>query len=425
MDSLRHVSPLTPEDVLKVLPSLFWDHDCVMLPGLGGFVCNPRSAWYDEAKRQIVPPSRDVLFNPRLTTNDGVLANELMAKHGIHYPDAIQAVEGLVQHVQSALNAGQPFQLPGLGKLYKEEDGQLRFMADAEFERMLQSFGHASIPLVPRATTAPIADPAPALVAMPEPVAASVAVDTQSEAPALAPTHEPRRQPEHEGRVIPLRVKLGRAAAAVAIPLTLAGAYLLAEPTGSATLLGSNPLWNAVPVAATYAPSAPEASLTKWLTEEATAGESVKDFVARTQWEGRLEYDVVEGRPASGGLRIDVPVTQPEVAPTPAPEAVHAPEPIAEVVVETQPVEAAPVEVAPVEVVVKFQIVGGAFGVKANAEKLAASMRKEGFEATLHYQAHNGLTAVSMGGYATESEAREALSDARARGHRKAWLKRL
>jgi cell division septation protein DedD len=420
MDSLRHVSPLTPEDVLKVLPGLFWDHDCVMLPGLGGFVCNPRSAWYDEAKRQIVPPSRDVLFNPRLTTNDGVLANEVMAKHGILYPDAIQAVEGLVQHVQGALNSGQPFQLPGLGKLYKEEDGQLRFMADAEFERMLQSFGHASIPLVPRATTAPIA--------VPEPVAAPVPVATQTEAPVPAPTREPRRQPEYEGRVIPLRVKLGRAAAAVAIPLTLAGAYLLAEPTGSATLLGSNPLWNAVPVAAAYAPSVPDASLTEWSNEEAFVGESVKDFVARTQWEGRLEYDVVEGRPAAGGLRIDVPVTQPEVALASTPESVPVPEPVAEVVdvvVEPQPVEVAPADETPVEAVVKFQIVGGAFGVKANAEKLAASMRKEGFEATLHYQSHNGLTAVSMGGYTTESEAREALADARARGHQKAWLKRL
>ena len=32
---------------------------------------------------------------------------------------------------------------------------------------------------------------------------------------------------------------------------------------------------------------------------------------------------------------------------------------------------------------------------------------------------------VSMGGYATEASAREALEDARARGHEKAWLKRL
>ena len=102
------------------------------------------------------------------------------------------------------------------------------------------------------------------------------------------------------------------------------------------------------------------------------------------------------------------------------------PAPVAEVVdVETKPVVVTPAEEAPVEAVVKFQIVGGAFGVKANAEKLAASMRKEGFEATLHYQSHNGLTAVSMGGYATESEAREALAEARARGHQKAWLKRL
>ena len=73
MDSLRHVTPLTFEEVVRVLPGMFWDNDCVMLPGLGGFVCNPRSAWYDASKRQMVPPSRDVLFNPRLTTNDGLL----------------------------------------------------------------------------------------------------------------------------------------------------------------------------------------------------------------------------------------------------------------------------------------------------------------------------------------------------------------
>ena len=66
-----------------------------------------------------------------------------------------------------------------------------------------------------------------------------------------------------------------------------------------------------------------------------------------------------------------------------------------------------------------------AVGVKANAEKLAASMREEGFDASLHFQPHNGLTAVAMGGYATEEEARVALADARARGHEKAWLKRL
>ena len=410
MDSLRHLSPLQPSDVLKVLPGLFWDHDCVMLPGLGGFVCNPRSAWYDEAKHQIVPPSRDVLFNPRLTTNDGLVANELMAKHGMAYPEALSAVEGLVAHIQSELDKGTSVALPGLGRLYREEDGQLRFMADAEFERMLRSFGHASIPLVAKTS----ADPVAPVVAVP-PVAAPPAAAAAS-----------RRE---DSRVIPLRVKLGRAAAAVAIPLTLAGAYLLSEPAGTETLLGSNPLWNAVPVAASYAPVERDIQVAEWAdNEDLERGEGVAEFVSRTNWEGLLEFDVVEGRPASGGLRILVPVTT-----IPATQPMEETEPVLEVeameleeiaeVEEVVVLESLPIEPAPQ--VVKFQIVGGAFGVKANAEKLAASMREEGFDASLHFQPHNGLTAVSMGGYATEEEARVALADARARGHEKAWLKRL
>ena len=424
MDSLRHSSPLTHSDVLAVLPGMFWDHDCVMLPGLGGFVCNPRSAWYDEAKRQIVPPSRDVLFNARLTTNDGLVANELMAKRGVMYPEALKAVEALVEHLQQQLEAGTTVELPGLGKLYREEDQQVRFMADAEFERMLQSFGHASIPLVAREVAAP----------KPETVTPKV-VNAPSPEPVVAKAAE-------EPRVIPFRVQLARAAAAVAIPLTLAGAYLLADPAGNETLLGSNPLWNAVPVTATYAPVERDADVAAMAEAVQTEqGESIEAFVSRTDWEGLLEFDVMEGRPASGGLRVMVPA-QPEaevsepVAEAEVVEEVATPEVAPETPETTPAVDVAPVatpepkpEPKPAPVAkpapVKFMIVGGAFGVQANAEKLASSMRSEGFDTSLHYQSHNGLTVVSMGGYATEASARQALADARARGHEKAWLKRL
>ena len=416
MDSLRHTSPLTPADVMNVLPGLFWDHDCVMLPGLGGFVCNPRSAWYDEAKRQIVPPSRDVLFNPRLTTNDGLVANEVMAKHGVTYREALKAVEALVERIQGDLDGGSTVELPGLGKLYREEDGQLRFMADIEFERMLRSFGHASIPLVART----VAVPTPVTAASPAFEEAESTAPTSPVAPP--PSEAPTRS---EPRVVPFRIQLGRAAAAIAIPLTLAGAYLLSDPAGTETLLGANPLWNAVPVTATYAP-AERPALESWsathATPESEPVETVAEFVERTNWEGLLEFDLEAGRPAAGGLRIDVPATP---APTPepvvesAPELTSTPEPTP--TPDPEPVVKPVVAPAPVN----FLIVGGAFGVKENAEKLAASMEAEGFETSLHHQAHNGLTVVAMGGYATEEEAREALENARGRGHEKAWLKRL
>ena len=99
----------------------------------------------------------------------------------------------------------------------------------------------------------------------------------------------------------------------------------------------------------------------------------------------------------------------------PVPET--APEPVV-----ADPVEA--VEEAPVQHI-KFLIVGGAFSVEANAVNLAASLEREGFESSLHFQDHNQLTVVALGSFVSEGEAREALADARARGHEKAWLKRL
>ena len=363
---------------------MFWDHDCVMLPGLGGFVCNPRSAWYDEAQQQIVPPSRDVLFNPRLTTNDGLVANELMAKHGVAYPEALRAVDALVDALKAQLDEGATAELPGLGRLYQEDDAQLRFVADAEFERVLGSFGHASIALSPLES---VIAPAPAT---------PVAAEESKPQPKVVSL------PKRDETAVPWRTQLARAAAAVAIPLTLGGAWLLSHPAGSDTMLGSNPLWNAVPVAATYAPAA-HAVLE---VDEATPhAEGLAEFVERTGWEGLLEFDVEAGVPKAGGLRVMVPV--PEPAPVPvAPEPV---ETIAEVPVQE----------------IKFLIVGGAFSVEANAKNLAASLEREGFESSLHFQDHNQLTVVALGSFVTEGEAREALADARARGHEKAWLKRL
>lgn len=378
MDSLRHVTPLTFEEVVRVLPGMFWDNDCVMLPGLGGFVCNPRSAWYDASKRQMVPPSRDVLFNPRLTTNDGLVANELMAKYGATYREAIDALEAVVGKVKRELKKGSSVDLPGIGRLYMESDGLLRFVTDAEFERLLRSFGHASIALSPKEES--VAGPAK-VVAFPS---------QESTAPEQGSSW---------------RIQLGRAAAAVAIPLTLAGAWLLSRPTGSDTLLGSNPLWNAVPLAAEYTPWEDAMDMEAFLLPTEPA-EDLRSFVERTDWEGLLEFDLELGAPKAGGLRVMLPV-EASVNPAPVPTPVPTPEPA--------------LTPAPV----RFLIVGGAFSVQENAQKLAGQLGSEGFDTSLHFQSHNQLTVVAMGGYAEETEARTALAQARAKGHAKAWLKRL
>ena len=110
-------------------------------------------------------------------------------------------------------------------------------------------------------------------------------------------------------------------------------------------------------------------------------------------------------------LPLESPVN---LAPEPAPEPATAPTPT---------MASSVPAVAPAQV--RFLIVGGAFSVQENAQKLAGQLGSEGFDTSLHFQSHNQLTVVAMGGYAEETEARTALAQARAKGHAKAWLKRL
>ena len=130
-----------------LLPGMFLDYDCVIIPGFGGFVCNERPAWYDDDKEEMVPPSRDVLFNPNLTHNDGLLAQEIIRSAGLSFSDAMKLAKEEAAFITAELLGGNQVAIQGVGRLYAGEDGVNRFTPDAELVRTLNSFGHSRIPL--------------------------------------------------------------------------------------------------------------------------------------------------------------------------------------------------------------------------------------------------------------------------------------
>lgn len=130
-----------------LLPGMLLEYDCVIIPGLGGFVCNERSAWYDEEKEEMVPPSKDVLFNPNLTHNDGLLAQEIIRLTGATLPEAMKIAEEESSQILETIHAGEAVELAKVGRIYKGADGVLRFAPNAELVRTLRSFGHTRIPL--------------------------------------------------------------------------------------------------------------------------------------------------------------------------------------------------------------------------------------------------------------------------------------
>ena len=56
------------------IKTLLQDHDCVILPGFGGFLANPKSAQVDRITHKFTPPQRQFSFNGHLKHNDGLNA---------------------------------------------------------------------------------------------------------------------------------------------------------------------------------------------------------------------------------------------------------------------------------------------------------------------------------------------------------------
>ena len=61
------------KELVKHIEILLLDHDCVVVPQIGGFVTCNAPAKYVEEENLFLPPIRTVGFNERLKADDGLL----------------------------------------------------------------------------------------------------------------------------------------------------------------------------------------------------------------------------------------------------------------------------------------------------------------------------------------------------------------
>ncbi len=80
------------ENISSHIADLLYHHDCVIVPGLGGFVANPVPAILDEEKNMFFPPSKEIVFNVNLKHNDGLLISHIASERNITYESAGEIV---------------------------------------------------------------------------------------------------------------------------------------------------------------------------------------------------------------------------------------------------------------------------------------------------------------------------------------------
>ena len=106
---------------------LLLNNDCVIVPGLGGFMTNHVEARYDDRDELFLPPFRTLGFNPKLRLNDSLLAQSYVEAYDISYPDALHRIEDEVDELRQHLENEGTYEFYDIGTLSLNEEGGYEF----------------------------------------------------------------------------------------------------------------------------------------------------------------------------------------------------------------------------------------------------------------------------------------------------------
>lgn len=128
-------------DFAAHIRELLMIHDCVILPGLGGFVANYRPAVINPSQQTIHPPSRQILFNPELVYNDGLLYAHASKKSGYGYKEVGEFAETFVRQIIRDIDKGLKHTLEDIGYFYRDSEKKIRFAADPGSNFLIDAYG--------------------------------------------------------------------------------------------------------------------------------------------------------------------------------------------------------------------------------------------------------------------------------------------
>jgi cell division septation protein DedD/nucleoid DNA-binding protein len=128
-------------DISSYIGELLFEHDCVIVPGFGGFICSYRAAEIQPVLNTISPPSKAISFNRHLQSNDGLLVNHVANSLGITFDAATALVNGWAAASNNQLQKREEITLRKIGRFCNDIEGNLQFNPFNEVNYLKSSFG--------------------------------------------------------------------------------------------------------------------------------------------------------------------------------------------------------------------------------------------------------------------------------------------
>lgn len=124
-----------------LITDLLYSHDCVVIPGIGGFLLNYAPASIHPVQHLFSPPSRTIVFNSGLDSNDGLLANYCTQKLAITYGEAMVKIDTFTGNIRQRLSSDGSYTFEGIGRLVDNGDHQIRFEPERGVNFLGDAFG--------------------------------------------------------------------------------------------------------------------------------------------------------------------------------------------------------------------------------------------------------------------------------------------
>jgi len=126
-------------EISQYIKELLFLNDCVIIPEFGGFITNYKPASIEN--NQFFPPSKEISFNNKLISNDGLLINYLVEIEGINYFEARQKLETFVEEMQLNLERNRNVYFEGVGYLHYDSRENLQFEPQLKQNLLVESYG--------------------------------------------------------------------------------------------------------------------------------------------------------------------------------------------------------------------------------------------------------------------------------------------
>ena len=347
-------------EIQHYISELLSEHDCVIIPGLGGFVGSYLPAQIHPVYHTFQPPSKKILFNINLRQNDGLLANYIAQTEKVSFSDANDKIRQFAEETISVLKTRKYLILQDVGKIYMGKERNIQFDQDLRSNHLPESYGLEPF------------------------FSAPVKRDPYQE--KMVKRQQTRRETkELVKRALPKPLKW---AAILAIPI--AGAMILSLAGYDSIKSGS---WDTADIFSSLSPfskadkreASPQSNPSYTWEEEQPMVEEVQ---------GDLE-------PAFGPVRNKLESSNQSI------QEEKRNSPVTQTV---QPGNNT------------YAVIVGAFGIENNAHRLVSNLNQKGIKAKIFDFSSGGLARVSAGVFSSQAEAIRLMRTMKSSGFPGAWI---